>query len=98
MAALHEASETSADATRAHDDERQTVATTYDALHVLKGRLAHERAALRRSARRARGRDTSVPALARVSRRGQKKKPVAKSPPKPAAPATPEPREPDSPA
>ena len=101
LAALHEVNETSVEATRAHDDERQTVATTYDTLHVLKGRLAFEHAALRRSARRARRGDTSVPALARASRPGAGKKTGAvKTPAKPVAPVTPvapEPHEPKSP-
>ena len=93
LAALHEANETSVEATRAHDDERQTVSTTYDALHVLKGRLVLEHAALRRSARRARSGDTSVPALTRPARpgAGKKKTGAVKSPAKPVAPVTPEP-------
>ena len=88
LAALHEANETSVEATRAHDDERQTVSTTYDALHVLKGRLVLEHAALRRSARRARSGDTSVPALTRPARpgAGKKKTDAVKSPAKPVAP------------
>ena len=82
MAELHAVRDATEEATHAHDAERQTVATTYDRLHVLKGRLAHERAALRRVARSARRNDRDVPALTRTSKRR-----AAKTPPDTTAPS-----------
>lgn len=87
----------SAVAVRAHEAQQRAVATTLGGLHVIKGRLVFELAAMRKAARRTRRTNASVPepAPVRTRRVARKREATAPTPaPTPSAPPKPPPAEP----